>query len=498
MTCAQMYRFKDSDAIEIVPEVAEGQPIVEKGGTKVTINLKSGFKFSDGTKVTSRSFKRAIERGLDPVMGSANFGSPVPGFFGDVIKMDAKKDNQLVLTLSKPIPDLVPRLTMPFTCAVPENTAVSDLGLDAIPMAGPYYFAQADEVQIDIGVPFKFFYNLQLKKNPYYTGTRKQGIDTLKVDIGNYTDRAVNYKRLINNCVDFTTIDVSDVLKIKAQRPDQYIVRPEASVRYLALNQSSPSGLFSHVEARKALNMVLDREAIVSVSPNPDEAKAASHMLPALVPGFIDAEPYPVTSAATAAALPAAHDLMASIIGSVPEASKHLRIVDRLTSQVSLDRVNLLKSNIENAFGDLGITVEIVQLGSSIFNYIENPANLSTWEIAPVGWVADYLDGFDFINILFTQNLKNNYGRYYDPVQQAAMNACAAIGTEPARSTCFGQLDQNMTTQSAPAAYYAFVNSVHTTSSRSLGCGWHQGATIQLNEFCTREVKSGAGSGDGH
>jgi peptide/nickel transport system substrate-binding protein len=50
-----------------VPEAATSYPEVSPNGKTYTFEVRSGFRFSTGAKVTADSFAAAIERMLSPV-----------------------------------------------------------------------------------------------------------------------------------------------------------------------------------------------------------------------------------------------------------------------------------------------------------------------------------------------------------------------------------------------------------------------------------------------
>ena len=54
---------------KLVPEVAKGFT-VSKNGRTYTFHLKSGYRFSDGAKVTAKSFAYAIKRATNKTLNS--------------------------------------------------------------------------------------------------------------------------------------------------------------------------------------------------------------------------------------------------------------------------------------------------------------------------------------------------------------------------------------------------------------------------------------------
>ena len=63
-TAAKLYNYADAKGpagSKLIPEVAS-KFSVSKNGRRYTFTIRKGFKFSDGTAVTAKNFKRAIDR----------------------------------------------------------------------------------------------------------------------------------------------------------------------------------------------------------------------------------------------------------------------------------------------------------------------------------------------------------------------------------------------------------------------------------------------------
>jgi peptide/nickel transport system substrate-binding protein len=71
-TAAKLYNYRPGG--KLVPEVASGFR-VSNGGKRYTFTLRKGFRFSDGSAVTGRNFKYAIDRSANKDLASpaANF-----------------------------------------------------------------------------------------------------------------------------------------------------------------------------------------------------------------------------------------------------------------------------------------------------------------------------------------------------------------------------------------------------------------------------------------
>ena len=135
VTACKLYNFPDKEApagSQLQPEVAAGLPVVSNGGKTYTIKLKNTYKFSDGSKVTASSFVDAFNRNANPKLQSpstpfmdviAGLQAVVDGKATKISGVTAPNATTLRINLTKPAPDLVSRLTMPFFQAIPKSLA---------------------------------------------------------------------------------------------------------------------------------------------------------------------------------------------------------------------------------------------------------------------------------------------------------------------------------------------------------------------------------------
>ena len=243
MTCARLLSYPDKSGAagaRLVPEVARSMPRVSDNGLTYTFRIRPGFRFSDGSAVTAGSFRRAIERALDPTMQSpaASFSSDIRGAAA-VLAGKAKtpsgvkvSGDRLAITLTRRAPDFLSRISMLFFCAVPENLPVDARGVTEIPGAGPYYFAEFNKRS-----------SILLRRNPYYGGTRPQRWDEVKVtqNVGIQTQLPAGPARGHRPRHLGTSArgpDGADPQLRDQQRP---VLRPPGlTIQYIALNTERP------------------------------------------------------------------------------------------------------------------------------------------------------------------------------------------------------------------------------------------------------------------
>jgi YVTN family beta-propeller protein len=133
---------------QLVPDLARSLPFPGNGGRSYRFQLRPGIRYSTGKLVRPGDFRRAIERDF-------RIGSPGAALFADIVGASrctgarpchlsrgiAVNDPAGTVTfhLSRPDPDFLDKLTLPFAFAVPPGTPDDhDVGREPVPATGPY------------------------------------------------------------------------------------------------------------------------------------------------------------------------------------------------------------------------------------------------------------------------------------------------------------------------------------------------------------------------
>lgn len=312
-TCAKLLNYPDAstqDGWHLQPEIAASMPATSVDGRTYTFTVRSGYRFSppSNQRVTAEVFRYSIERALSPGLGS---GAPGPSVIADIAGENAFRagtaehisglravGDRLIVTLTRPSPDFLERLALPYFCPVPTDTPIVHNGMQDVapPSAGPYYMAlprETGELMI-------------LRRNPNYTGPRPHFFDSFAIREGIDPGDAVGR-------VEQGTWDaVSEVNKYVTNFPfvedplfapggalqrawaanpagsgdgPSYQVTSLPWVDYLAFNASRP--LFSERRARVAVASALDRSALAT---SRSEAPSSKLLPPAM--GGRQSRPY--------------------------------------------------------------------------------------------------------------------------------------------------------------------------------------------------------------
>src|SRR5436190_9373605 len=124
-TAAKLYNYPDRGGL-LMPEVASGFK-VSRGGRTYTFFIRKGFRFSDGSPVTAKSFSYAIDRVANPDLQSPGAwfitgpaGTEIVGArsvnSGETTHVSgvSARGNRLIIRLRKPDPAVLSKIAMPF------------------------------------------------------------------------------------------------------------------------------------------------------------------------------------------------------------------------------------------------------------------------------------------------------------------------------------------------------------------------------------------------
>jgi ABC-type oligopeptide transport system substrate-binding subunit len=420
----------------LTPEAAAAFPTVSKDGKTYTFTVRSGIKFSDGSAVTAASFKRAIERAADP-----NEGSPAIAFLHTVVGADARNEGKagsvsgvtargqkLTVKLTKADPTFLAQIAMPFFAAVKPNMPINPKGENVYPSAGPYHI-----VSRDVGR------QLVLERNKNYKGTRPANADRIVITV--LTDQAQSFLQTKAGQVDYDMGGVpptahQELFNKYGVNKSRYFVNPGVNVFYVALNTSRPA--FQNVNVRKAVNYAIDRPAMLRVG-GLLAGKRTDQILPPSMRGFRDAKLYPIKGADPAKAK--------QLSGG---ASSDVTIL-HTTSASSVARGQILQFNLKQM--GLNPKLKPQPFGVAIKTAGDKHGDFDAFLI---GWLADYPDPFDFINVLMDGNNiqesnNSNYAYLNIAKYNKAMNAAARLTGNP-RYEAYGKLDVDLMQNAAPWA----------------------------------------------
>jgi peptide/nickel transport system substrate-binding protein len=439
-TCAKLVNYPPragAAGARLVPEVSRG-PVVSHDGLTYRFDLRRGWRFSNGERVTAAAFARSLERARSP-----GLFSPAEPYLREVESWRAS-GMRLTIRLSERAPDFLERLALPYFCAVPPDTP--DRVVDAIPSAGPFYVSKH--------VPNR---SLTLLRNPYYGGARHARVDRIVYRFGALAPQIG--LQLVTGEADYGVVPPS-VFASFAVRPDSgSLFRvPQPIVGYLALNTQRP--LFrGNPQLRRAVNFAIDRPALARAF-GMRGTRVTDQYLPPGFPGYRDARLYPLAGPdlATARRL-AAGRLRGGHVVYLACPGSDCR-----------DRAVIVAKNLER----IGLHVDI---RSGYGQYALAGVKGTAFDIVDVVVRPDYADPYGLVEKLLDGRAIRSVGNtnlsyFADRAFSRELDRAQRL-TGGVRIRAYSRLDVEVARDDAPLAAYANVDA-RVFLAKRVGCITYQ------------------------
>jgi ABC-type transport system substrate-binding protein len=451
-TAAKLYNWSDRGN-RLVPEVAS-RVAISNGGRTYTFFLRKGFRFSDGTPVTARSFSRAFDRVANHDLASpgAQFITDANG--ADIVGAAAVSSGQathvrgvrvkgryrLVIRLVKPDQTFLPKLTMPFFQATSSKLPLSKEAVDGYPSAGPYYFTRNDVNALT-----------SIRRNPYRRGRRPAHLLGLDVRWG--VDEEAAFQQVEANQLDEGPVTDAEAQKLVDRfgvNRTRFWSMPTSCTGLLVLN--ARRALFRGLAMRKAINWAVDRAEYARLS-GVAAASPWTHTLPPFFPGSIRAkrlQPY-AAHANIAKARKLAGDL----------SNRRIKVAYRSSGTIGPAQAELVRQSlIRLGFRPGNITMKGFS-GGDIYNALGTRGSDLDMGVS-IGVCGDTPDPY---RLLWTF-LNPSYLGGVDSVRYRARLEAADRLREPARTRALGKLDVEIAKNLAPAAFMRTYNNRYFFSNR--------------------------------
>lgn len=297
-TCAPLLVYPDAPpprGQRLVPELAAALPSLSGDRRTYTFVVRGGFRFAppSNAPVDAQTVRFSIERALSPKLGPR---APGIGFLPDLEGARAfhagraphvsgirVHGDRISFTLTRPSPDFLERLSVPYFCPVPQDTLLKPEGVGvytgpAPAGSGPYTFS-GFVVNGELSV---------LKRNPNYGGRRPQRLDSIAFREGLDVEQGV--ARVLGGRFDATeqydeqlypTGGTARRLRTSNSGSQaSYRAFPARVTQYLAFDTRRPP--FSDRHVRAAIAAAIDRSALAPFSYS---QTATEHLLPRGVRG---------------------------------------------------------------------------------------------------------------------------------------------------------------------------------------------------------------------
>ena len=467
-TAAKLYNYPDRSGpagSKLVPEVAS-KFTVSRNGRVYTFTLRKGFRFSDGKPVTAANFRFAIDRTANKDLASpgAQFitdpnGTNIVGALAvnsgkaKHVRGVTARGNKLTIRLTKPDATFLAKITMPFFQAtslkLPLAQEVVTVKGNALPSAGPYYYARNDVNSLT-----------SIRRNKFYKRgpgrTRPHNLTGLDV-IWNQNEATLFNETKAGQVDENNSLPPDQIKGLKKQYglKGRFRVEPQNCTGYLPMNMAN--NLFKgNTKLRQAVNYVIERAPYVGQA-GPLAGAPWTHVLNPNVPGWRSAVLYKRDLAkAKNLAKGNLRDGKVTVYyrssGSVNPAQAQIVRQDLIALGFSPGNITMKGFSGGNIYTAMGVRGNDADIGVSM------------------GWCSDYPDPYDWLNILFygpSIQADNNVNYSYMNIKKWNNKmAAAAKMVGPKRYKTYGQLDLDIMRQVAPIAVTRTYNTRYFFSGR--------------------------------
>ena len=448
------------------PGQAESYEVSEDGLTW-TFHLRDGLKWSDGSDLTANDFVYSWKRVCNPEV-AAPYAETVLGMVKgydeaidgnlDALGVSAPDDSTLVVELANPCSYFGSLAA--FATLSPVQEATIEANGEAWATApetyvsnGPFYMTE--------WVPGS---HITFSKNPYYWNADAIKLDRLKFVLMEDSNAA------------YSAYQTGEVLLIKdvpteeipsLEGTDDFYVDPIIGTYYISLNLQNE--VFQDVNVRKALSLAIDREYVASTLMQGTYTAAGNLM----GPGWMDTDgtefmsnanggqPY-IDTANFEANLEEAKQLLAD--AGYPD-GEGFPTISYTTNDAGYHKV--VAEYLQQAWAELGIDLQVNIVEWSSFTPMRRSGD---FEVARNGWVGDYSDPSNMLELFCTTN-GNNDGKFSNADFDAAIDLSRSTLDAKERSTALHTAEDILMDQAGciPLAYY---NDFWLQSSKITGA-WH-------------------------
>ena len=390
--------------LKIQPDLAESYDVSPDGKT-YTFHLNKKATFQDGRPVSADDIKYSFERALNPDTGSVtaeNFLGDIAGAKdvsrGRATEISGLKiinDTTIAMTLDAPKPYFLYKLTYPTAFAVDRRQIQSNpkRWTQKPNGTGPY---KLKEWKLGERIVLEAYAN-------HYLGAPK--LSTIRYDLAGGSS-LVAYE---DGQIDITGVGLDDLDRVQDPSDKlhaEYQTTPRQSIDYIGFNTNVPP--FDDPKVRQAFAMAVDRKKIAEVVLKGAIPIATGILAPG-VPGYT---PDDKTKQ---------YD---------PEAAKKLLAESKYAG--NLPPITLAESGAGATVGpteeaiiqfwkdNLGVEVKIQQAESATFF---SDIDQGRYQMFHLGWIMDYPDPEDVLDVLFYSKSRQNNSRYSDPVVDQKLEA---------------------------------------------------------------------------
>ncbi|MFJ5230869.1 ABC transporter substrate-binding protein [Kitasatospora sp. NPDC088391] len=458
---------------EVVPDLAAGPPEISADGLTYTVRLRQGLKFEDGTAITSKDVKYAIERPfdsetfgggptslVDALDQGQNYRGPYSDSAPDKLGLNSVRtpdDLTLVFTLTAPNADFRYLLTLGSTSPVPQKADTRAAYAKKPVASGPYRFRTVQPGTL-----------YELERNPAWDRAtdplRKALPDRIKLTVvttGDAVDSALLYGQMD---LDLGQAGLQPATRTKVLADNSLKANTDTpfsgALRYVALVPAVAP--FDNQHCRNAVLYAADTGAMRTARGGPETGDSIGSMLPPTATGWDDYDPFGLRSGKPDQAKAKAE---LAACGKPDGFSATMAV--RADNSKDMAAAAALKDSL----GTVGISVTVDTFETSKYSStVGTPEQVKAKNYGMIinGWLPDFPSGGSFLQELADGHRIRATGNYNLPgINDPEINGWfdqAARQTEPAKAV---ELYRKINHKVTDGAYYLPFSASRSLNWRS-------------------------------
>lgn len=422
-----------NDRLEVEPDLAERWELGPDGRT-YTFFLRPGAAFADGAPIRAEDVRYSLERAADPGLAPS---LPAATYLGDIVGVREKIAGQAETISGVAVLD---ELTIAITVDAPKGYFLAKLAhptsyvVDrrAVEAGGERWTERPNGSGPFTIEEWRHDEELTLARNGRYHRELAK-LDRVRFLMG----AAASNPLTLYEQGDIDVAEVPSYALARVQDESNALARelvsvPQLSLFYLGLNVARPP--FDDPKVREAFTLLIDRAKLSEVALS-GSAQPAYGVLPPGMPGYDPAIP----------AVAPDRDRALALIGE-----------SRYGSPAGLPPIvaygswaGTLREVAEEA---LGITIEV----RDYEDYGDYLAALdeAQFQVYGSGWIADYPDPENFLDVLFRGGSGENHTAYASPAVDALLDQAAVEPDEARRHELYRQAERRILAEAPVVPLY--------------------------------------------
>jgi oligopeptide transport system substrate-binding protein len=385
---------------QIVPGAAQSWA-VDSTGTVYTFQLRPNAKWSDGDRIVANEFVQGLRRAVDPktASGSSALLTVIKGASEIIagrkgvteLGVTASSESSVRIELEHPAPFVLQILSEPI--AAPTHIRGN---ADAAFSRSPEKTKVSNGAYVLVNRILGSY--IELARNPNYWDATHVQVEHVRYV--NAESEATEIREYVAGQLDMTsTIPGPDLERVTEKYGAEIQTAPILGTLYLALNVSKPP-LRNNRDLRQALSMAVDRDLIsdhVTIGVTPAYTFVAKGISGYKPPAYQWSEWTRERQLAYARTL---------FTKSGYSEKKPLHLTLYFNSGETIQRIMIAIAASWKK--NLGISTDLVSDEFQVF--LEGRKDHNRWNVARLGWYADYDDPSSFLEVFSKDNIQNDPG----------------------------------------------------------------------------------------